>query len=270
MPVSYFKDFSNGRMSVGQWAREASGVGLDAIDLSILFLRNRQPAALAEMRAEVEVAGMRVAVITAYPDFCHPDSAQRERQFSLLAEDISSAALVGAEMIRLTAGQAHPATGRREGIAWALEGLKQSVDIADRHGLKVVYENHSKPGVWDYADFSHPSDIFLEIADGLAGTSIGILFDTANPLAYGDDVLPLLERVIDRVVCVHASDTSTRGALTPVLLGTGLVPFKEVFSMLKHTGFKGWICIEEASGLGRKGVEGAVAFVRRAWEEAGN
>ena len=37
LPVSYFGQIIGGAMSVGQWAREAAELGLDAIDLSILF-----------------------------------------------------------------------------------------------------------------------------------------------------------------------------------------------------------------------------------------
>ena len=78
----------------------------------------------------------------------------------------------------------------------------------------------------------------------------------------------LLKQVLHRVVCVHAADTRTRGTLEPVLIGTGLVPFVEIFATLKRAGFDGWICIEEASGMGRAGVEAAANYVRRAWVEA--
>jgi len=268
LPVSYFSDIINGQMSVRDWASQAAALGLDAIDLSVLFLRNRMPADLKKMCKDIESAGMSVAVVSAYPDFTAPDAAERKRQLAQLQRDIASIAELGGEMVRVTAGQAHPQTGREQGIAWAIEGLTNSIDTARRYEVKLVYENHSKPGVWDYYDFSHPSDIFLEIAKGIEHTEIGILFDTANPVAYGDDPLPLLEQVIDRVVCVHAADTRTRGALEPVLLGTGLVSFGPIFMKLRRGGYEGWISIEEASGLGEKGVADAVKFVRKTWAEA--
>jgi sugar phosphate isomerase/epimerase len=59
-----------------------------------------------------------------------------------------------------------------------------------------------------------------------------------------------------------------RGELKPVLLGTGLVPFREMFNMLKRAGFDGWICMEEASFQGQAGVEAAARFIRRTWAEA--
>ena len=268
LPVSYFGEIINGRMSLGQWAREAAGFGLSAIDITILFLKSRDPDALRSMRQEIEAHGVQVAMVATYPDFTHPDPAERRNQARALESDIAAAAALGAEMVRVTAGQAHPRTTREEGIAWAIEGLTAALPVAERYRVQLVYENHSKPGVWDYYDFSFPTDNFLAIVHGTAGTSLGINFDTANPLVYGDDPLPLLNRVVDRVVSVHAADVRAPGALEPVVIGTGAVPFRQVFSILKENGFDGWICIEEASRTGPEGVEQAVSFIRRTWEEA--
>ena len=266
LPVSYFRDIISGKLSVGQWARQAADIGLDAVDLSVLFFKTREPAYLGSMRRDVEGAGLRVAVINTYPDLTHPDPAERKRELSQLETDIASIGLLGAEMARVTAGQAHPETGRKDGIAWAVEGLTRAVDAAERHGVKLVFENHSKPGAWKYPDFCYPPEIFLEIAERLENTAVRILFDTANPVAYGSDPLPVLQRVIGRVLCVHAADTRMRGTFEPVLIGTGAVPFGMVFSMLKKSGYDGWISIEEASRLGPSGVARAVEFVRRTWE----
>jgi len=268
LPVSYFDEIINDRMSVEQWSCQAADLGLEAIDLSVLFLKDHNQGYLNKMRESIEATGMRVAVLNTYPDFTNPDPAIRKEEQSKLQKYIVSAAMLKAEMIRVTAGQAHSQTSRKEGVKWVIEGLVSSMEFAESYGIKILYENHSKPGVWDYPDFSFPSDIFLEIVNAISGTQIGILFDTANPVAYGDDPLLLLEKVIDRVVCVHAADTKMKGKLDPVVIGDGVVPFNEIFEMLNRSGYEGWISIEEASGTGRAGVVSAVNFVRNAWEKA--
>jgi sugar phosphate isomerase/epimerase len=270
LPVSFFPDLISGKMTPGKWAAIAANLGLDAVDLSILFFRNLDGdnSVLTRARGEIEAYGVGVAVVNTYPDLTHPDLDERGRQLAQLEEDIGSAAALGAEMVRVTAGQAHPGTSREKGVRWAVDGLTCALDAADRQGVKLVYENHSKPGCWDYADFSHPTDIFLQIADDLASTGMRMLFDTANPIAYGDDPQPILEKIIDRVECVHAADTGKRGELNPVLVGKGLVPFNDIFQLLKRSGFDGTISIEEASGMGREGVEKAVKFIRKTWVDA--
>jgi sugar phosphate isomerase/epimerase len=268
LPVSYFSDIIGGVMSVGQWAREAADIGLDAIDLSILFVESSATAYLKTMRSEIESAGMSVTMLTTYPNLTHPDKDERAKQASRLSEDIATAAALGASLVRVTAGQAHPETSRQDGLAWATAGLLEAIPAAEQCGVQLVFENHSKPGVWEYADFSYPPELFLAIAQAIRGTAIGINYDTANVLAYGDEPLPVLEQVIDQVVSVHAADTRIRGDLEPTVLGTGLVPFTDIFATLKRAGFDGWICIEEASQTGRVGIKTAVDFIRTTWAEA--
>lgn len=268
LPVSFFGDIVQGRMSVGEWARMGAAIGLDTIDLSILFVPNHSPDALAAVRGDIEAAGTTVAMVTTYPDFTHPAPDQRKRELALEQEAVAVAAALGAKLVRVTAGQAHPQTGRDEGIAWAVEGLTELVETTRDSGVTLVYENHGKPGAWQYTDFSQPPDIFLEIAQATADTGLGINFDTANATAFAQDPLALLGQVIDRVVSVHAADTAVRGELQHVLLGTGVTPFRKLFGRLHQAGWDGWICMEEASFLGREGVEAAAGFVRQTWKEA--
>jgi sugar phosphate isomerase/epimerase len=257
----------DGEMSIADWGQIALDAGLDAIDLSIILIKEQSPDYLEETRKQLADLGIGVTMLTTYPDFAHPDAAQRAREVAKSKEEISVAARLGAELVRVTAGQAHPDTGREDGIAWAAQGLSQVSEFAMDRGLTLVYENHWKAPVWQYADFSYPTDIFLEIVDRTSGTPLGVNWDTANTLAYGDDPIPVLAQVLDRVVSVHAAETAERGTLEPVLVGTGLVPFDEMFGMLKAAGFDGWICIEEASNHGKAGIKTASQFVRKAWAE---
>ncbi len=268
LPVSFFADITTGRMSVAEWARMGAAVGLDAIDLSIMFVPDRSPAALVALRREIEAAGMHVTMVTSYPDFTHPDPTQRERELALEQEVVAVAAALGAQFVRVTAGQAHPETGRDAGIAWAVEGLTRLVEITRRSGVTLGYENHAKPGVWDYTDFSQPPDIFLEIVRRTADVGLGVNFDTGNAASFADDPVVLLEQVIHRVVSVHAADTAVHGELRHVLLGSGITPFIPLFARLKRAGWDGWICMEEASFQGQAGVEAAARFIRQAWEAA--
>jgi sugar phosphate isomerase/epimerase len=264
LPVSFYRDIMDGRMSVGDWARLGVSAGLDAIDLSIVLVPDRSPAGVNALRRSIEAAGM----LTTYPDFTHPDLAQRQRELALAQETVMVAAGLGARLVRVTAGSAHPETPRAAGIAWAVEGLSALALWSQDKGVTPVYENHSRPFVWQYTDFSEPPEIFCEIVARTAGTGLGVNFDTANATAFAADPLALLEQVLPRVVSVHVADTAVRGALQMVLLGTGIVPFPALFRRLKQAGFDGWLCIEEGSGRGPEGVREAARFVRATWEAA--
>ena len=268
LPVSFFGQIIDGTMTIAEWARIGAEVGLDGIGMSVLFFESLEQAYLDRVRGQIEAAGMRIAMVTSYPDFTHPDPATRQQEIELERAYIGAVGRLGGELIRVTSGQAHPGLSDEDGIRWALQGLKACEDAGRRAGVRLVLENHGKPGCWEHSDFDQPTHIFLALAEGIEDTSIGINFDTANPVAYGDNPLTVLEEVIDQVVCIHTADTDTRGALNHVLLGTGLVPFKELFSRLKQAGFDGWICMEENSQMGQQGVQDAADFVRKTWQEA--
>ena len=270
LPVSFYPDIIAGRMSLGEWARMGAELGLDAVDASILFFPDRSERALARARRQVEAEGMSLLMMSTYPDFTHPDRSQRAREVDLARETLDVAVSLGMRYVRAIAGQAHPETGRDQGIAWATEGLTSMVEHAQSVGVTVVYENHDQAGVMQYQDFSAPQDVFLAICRATAGIGLGINYDTANAVALTPDPLGLLEQVIDRVLTLHASDTSAVGGhIVPSVIGRGLVPFQAVFGRLHQAGWEGWISIEEASGQGRPGVEEAVRYVRRVWRETG-
>ena len=268
LPVSFFDEILSGEMTVGQWARIGADAGLDAIDLSILFVPDHSPEAVAQSREEIEAEGMEVQMVTTYPDFTHPDPEQRQEQRDMLNEQMEVAARLGAELVRVTAGQAHPDISRAEGVTWAAENLCWAVEAAQDWGVVPVFENHAKPGCWELHDFSLDAENFLAIFRETARCGLGINFDTANTVVDATDPVPVLEEVVDRVVSVHAADTSTTGTLTHVLLGTGRVPFADLFGVLKRAGWDGWICMEEGSQQGPEGVRVAAEFVRRTWEQA--
>jgi len=268
LPVSFFDDIIEGRMRVPEWARMGAELGLDGVDLSILFVPDHDPSSLAALRRDIEASGIAVVMVTTYPDFTHPDPAQRLRELELEQEAVAVAAALGAKYVRVTAGQAHPETGREEGIDWAVEGLARLVETTADIDVALVYENHGKPGAWDYTDFSQPPEIFLEIAHRTANVGMGINFDVGNAASFAEDPVALLDQVIDRVVTIHAADTAMYGELRHVLLGTGITPYRELFGRLKQVGWDGWICMEEASFQGREGVEAAARFIRQAWSDA--
>ena len=55
---------------------------------------------------------------------------------------------LGADLLRVTAGQAHPGVSRREGIEWTVNALAKAMEFARGYPVKLAYENHAKPRAW--------------------------------------------------------------------------------------------------------------------------
>ncbi len=268
LPVSLYDDIFSGKSGVTNWIQFGAELGLDAVDFSIKFFPARDAETIKQVRAALETHSITPCMIACYSDFTHPDPAQRAQELTDLKADIALAKALGAKFIRVTAGQNHPGTERTAGVQWVTDGFRHAIDAAEKHGITLAYENHTKGAPWDYWDFSQPTEIFLEILDALSDTPLGVCFDTANPLVLGEDVLTLLEAVIHRIVVVHIFDLREVGVFEPVRVGTGASPIPQIFSRIRQTGYDGWLSIEEASRTGEKGFTESVAFIRDTWEQA--
>lgn len=268
LPVSVYPEFAGGKTSIPDWGDIAGNIGLDAIDLSVLMTRPLDAHALGAAASELKERGMPVDTVVTYTDFTHPDAACREREFDRFKADIEAAVLFGAAYLRITAGQAHPATGRRKGLELTIAYFNRAAEFAGKSGVKLLFENHSKPGVWQYYDFAGTPEVYFDIAGRLAGTKIDLLFDTANACFYKQPPLQMIERIFARVRRIHVADIITGKHLKPAPIGRGIVPLSGIFKFLKQAGFSGALSIEEASFNGFDGIKKAVVTTRDLWMNA--
>jgi sugar phosphate isomerase/epimerase len=269
LAVTLFPQILKGEMDVLDYIRLMKSLHLDGFDLGMILLKNKTVKELYQISRHIEKESMPLIMVTTAPDFTHPDMCQRIIEMEHMIQNICVASDLGAQYVRIVAGQAHPGVSRKDGVEWSVNAFLKLVSIAESKNIKLVYEDHSKTAAWEHLDFSNPPEIFLEIAEKIKDTPIGINFDTANILVAGEErTIEVLDKVYDKVETIHVNDISVKGTMSPTLIGTGIVPIKEVFTYLKKRGFDGWLCIEEWGNQGTAGVAKAVDFTRKAWEEA--
>ena len=270
LPVSLFPELNSGKMPLPEWFDLAYDCGLDGADISMNQLHAHSAVYVREMCEMFEAQKVPVIMCTTYPDFTHPDPKQREREIAYLKADIALADALHIPFLRVLAGQAHPGVDPDEGIAWAVECLKECAAYADKteNGVTLLYEDHGKPSAWDYIDLTFQPDRFLKVLEGIKDTSVCVNLDIGNITAAGEDAVEIMKKVLPKIRTIHVSDMAEFGKFGPVLIGTGKAPIKECFRVLKEAGFDGWLCIEEASMMGEEGIRKAVAATRKFWEEA--
>lgn len=267
LPVTLYDDIFSGKRSVADWIDLASELGLDGVDFSIKFFPDRNDGKISTIRTNLIKCDLEACMIACYSDFTHPDKTKRIQELQDIKTDIRLAKELGAKFVRVTAGQKHPGIKHEDGIRWVIEGFRHALDEAEKHGVTLAYENHTKGAPWEYWDFSQPSEIFIEILDKLSDTPLGVCFDTANPLVLKEDVLDLFEKVLDRIVVLHIFDMKDVGIFEPVRVGTGVSPIQQILSRVQQSHYDGWLSIEEASRQGRKGFEESVNYVRKTWND---
>lgn len=104
--------------------------------------------------------------------------------------------------------------------------LTREARAARDEGLRIGIENHQ--------DFG--SEELLAFA-GEAGENVGIVLDTGNPFAVGEDPVAFTERVAPRLFHVHLKDYRARFTdegytLVRCTIGDGCVPFREMVDVI--------------------------------------
>jgi sugar phosphate isomerase/epimerase len=262
-PKCYFDELTDGRMPLADWIRAAATLGGEGVEQYDGFFRSFAPADVDPIVRLMEETGQITSMLCFSPDFTHPDAAERRRQVERQKAAIDLTVRLGAKHCRTLSGQRFPGLTRGDGVARTLDGIRRSLEHAERAGVTLCMENHYKDGRWRYPEFAQAEDIFLEIVDGIDSPYFGVQYDPSNAIVGGYDPIRFLERVRTRVVTVHASDrylapgaslddlrerdgaTGYADILKHGETGTGLNDYDAIFRILAAAGFDGWISIED-------------------------
>jgi sugar phosphate isomerase/epimerase len=275
-PTCYFDDLYTGRRDYLEWLRQAATLGAEGVEHYDGFFTSLDEAGVAPVRKTLEEIGQVSSLLCFSPNFTHPDPAERARQVERQQTAIDLCVLLGIRHCRTLSGQRYPDLSRKDGIARTVEGIRRSLEHAEKKGVVLCLENHYKDGTWQYAEFAQPEDIYLEIIDRIDSPYFGVQYDPSNATVGGFDPVPFLEKVKHRVVSMHASDRylapgatldelrradGTIGYSDKLLhgeTGKGLNDYDAIFRILAGVGFAGWISVEDGmNGLDelRRSVE---------------
>jgi sugar phosphate isomerase/epimerase len=275
-PKCYFDELTTARMSFAGWIRDAAALGGEGIEHYDGFFRSLEPADVDPIARTLDETEQITSMICFSPDFTHPDPAERRRQVERQKAAIDLTVRLGARHCRTLSGQRYPGLTRADGVARTLDGIRRSLEYAERRGVVLCMENHYKDGQWRYPEFAQPEDIFLEIVEQVDSPLFGVQYDPSNAAVGGYDPIRFLEKVRQRVVTMHASDRylapgatlddlkRADGAIGYAAVlqhgetGKGLNDYDAIFRLLADAGFSGWISVEDGmNGLDelRRSVE---------------
>jgi sugar phosphate isomerase/epimerase len=275
-PKCYFDELYQGKRDYLAWLRDAAVLGAEGVEHYDGFFRSLDEAGVAPVQRVLEETGQASSLLCFSPDFTHPEAHERLRQVERQKAAIDLCVRLGIRHCRTLSGQRYPGLSRREGVERTVEGIRRSLDHAERQGVTLCMENHYKDGNWQYPEFAQAEDVFLEIVGRIDSPFFGVQYDPSNATVGGYDPLAFLEKVKGRVKSMHASDRYLAPGATldelrqadgsigysPKLLhgetGKGLNDYDAIFRTLASVGFAGWISVEDGmTGLDelRRSVE---------------
>ncbi len=267
-------------MSLIEWIKQAADLDIEAVEMYDGFFRRRDEAELQEVLGAMEKTRLRTSMLCFSPDFTHPDSVERARQIQRQRGAIDLALKLGTPYCRTLSGQRHPETSLEDGMRWAVEGIRTSLEYAGPRRVILCMENHYKDGLWRYPEFAQRSEIFMRIIEQINSPYFGVQYDPSNAIVAGEDSVEFLQKVKHRVVTMQASDRYLKGNakledlkqadgtlgysanLCHGEIGKGLNDYDGIFTILREIEYSGWISVED-------GVEGfdqmarSVEFLKR-------
>ena len=202
----------------------AREIGAKCVELDRRWLTPMADADLAHLRADLAGSGM--------TPICSDWLAQEPGE--TLAGAIRCASALGAPIIRLHLTPVLEGARARWGARWsemvahARATLKEEAPKAADRGLVLAVENHQ--------DFT--SGELITIAEE-AGDNVGLVLDTGNPFAVGEDPLEFTRRAAHRIRHVHLKDyvaqfTDEGYRLVRCAVGDGCVPLRELAAALQQ------------------------------------
>jgi sugar phosphate isomerase/epimerase len=260
-PKCWFDQLVAGERDYVAWIRDAAALGGEGLEHYDGFMHGEQ-----EIAAAIEAArdtDQAASMLCFSPDFTSPDTAERARQVERQKTAIDLARRLGTRYCRTLSGQRRPDVSRADGVAWTVECLQRSLEYAEGRDVILCLENHYKDSTWRYPEFAQDEDVYLEILDRVDSPRLGVQYDPSNAIVGGYDPIAFLDRVLPRVVTMHASDRSlAKGANLGDLreadgslgystklkhgeTGQGLIDYDAIFSRLAAAGFTGWISVED-------------------------
>ena len=137
-PKCYFDELYRGTMDYLDWLRQAAALGAEGVEHYDGFFH----AGVEPVRRVLEETGQVSSMLCFSPDFTHRDPAERARQVGRQEAAIDLCAALGVRHCRTLSGQRHPGMSRREGVERTVDGIRRSLDHAERRGVVLCMENH--------------------------------------------------------------------------------------------------------------------------------
>lgn len=200
----------------------AREIGARCLEIHGPWLDGRSAPSLARLRDECASRGMTPIV----------SAGLTQQPGETLDAVVSHARAIGGTLVRL--GLTPVLEGSRAAwgprwpamIAHAKDTLAREAPRAADCGVAIAIEDHQ--------DFG--SEELVAMAEA-AGPNVGVVFDTGNPFAVGEDPVAFARRAAHRIRHVHLKDYRARFTdegyrLVRCAVGDGAVPFDEIVAVL--------------------------------------
>jgi L-ribulose-5-phosphate 3-epimerase len=228
---SYHRSFGSGKMTLENFIGKAFELGLDGVELNDRFL-STDKSTLNKIKKLLSTYGLGLSQITVDNNFCLPTEGERQDQLHYVKNWVDATYHLGSPIMRINAGWPPKNMNREEVFAYALQGIKETVEYAEKYGITITLENHG--GV------AATSQDLIEFLKDVGSDWFKVNLDTGN---FQENRYGQIEQLIPHTAHVHAKIYSLKrdgdGNWTETTLD-----YNRIFSLLRRANYHYYLSLE--------------------------
>lgn len=167
---SYREALTHGKMTLEDFILKAVELKLDAVDMTVYYLKSTDPAYLENLRHLAYKNAVAFSGTACGSSFVQADAAKRADVLNQVKNWIDVTDRLGASHLRIFAGKLPEGAMIQQATDWVVEGMKAACDYAAPKGIMLGLEDHS--GVSQTADVC--LDIMRRVNHPYAGINLDI------------------------------------------------------------------------------------------------
>jgi len=248
---SYREALTHGQMTLEDFILKAVELKLDAVDMTVYYLKSTDPGYLENLRYLAYKNAVAFSGAACGSSMVQADAAKREDILRQIKSWIDVTDRLGASHLRVFAGALPNGVTMQQATGWVVETMKAACDYSATKGIMLGLEDHS--GV------SQSADVCLEIMQRVNSPYAGINLDITHfiPSATQDGYAQIAA-CIPYATVSHIRDHFDDK--TPI-------DMDRVWKMYAQAGHKGYMSLEyegdaSVGGTAEAGVPKGIAQIR--------
>jgi sugar phosphate isomerase/epimerase len=231
---SYNKELRRGQMTLEDFIHKAVDLRVDAVDMTVYYLKSTEPAYLEGLRYLAYRNAVAFSGAACGVTMVNSDPAKRSDALNEIKKWVDVTDTLGASHLRVFAGALPPGVTMAQAVDWVVETMRAATDYSGKKGIML--------GIEDHQGVSQSADVCLEIMHRVASPYAGINLDVTHfiPTATQDAYAQI-------AACIpYATNTHIRDQFddhTPI-------DMDRLFQLFVRAGFKGYMSAEYESRPG--------------------
>ena len=169
---SFRDQLTNGQMTLEDFIQKAVEFELDAVDLTVYYLKSTDPEYLDSLRHLAYKNALPLSGAACNTSMAQPDATKREESLGLIKKWVDVTDRLGASHLRVFAGELPTGVSLQQSIDSVVEVMKAACDYSAPKGITLGLEDHS--GV------SQSAEVCLEIMARVDSPYAGIVLDITH------------------------------------------------------------------------------------------